>query len=206
MSLGQLVSSHVSSSGIRPCSAKLSLQLQCAHPQPPHWLLLVLFCLFVCLPLVDSKKKKMRQQTSRRVWDRQLHSLAMLHSFIRVYLPFYNSVWFISPKSVFSLWDFKLECICRAQKAQNNDPAFWCLKTRKAFCFLLTLYSLKVTFPVLLKNRKGSQGMWLREVRECGMNSFVGKVSFHKCYALNRWSLMSFSGTELQNMSAKLGE
>lgn len=101
----------------------------------------------------------MRQQTSRRVRDRRLHSLAMLPSFIRVCLPFYNSVRFISPKSVFVLWDFKLECISRAQKAQNNDPALWFLKTRKAFCFLLTLCSLKVTFSLFLKSININQGL-----------------------------------------------
>lgn len=91
----------------------------------------VLFCLFT----FSWQYKQMREQTSRRVWARRLCSLVMLHSFIRACLPFYNSVRFIFPKSVFILWDFKLECIARAQKAQNNDPALWFLKTRKA-CLL----------------------------------------------------------------------
>lgn len=99
----------------------------------------------------------MGQQSSRRVWARRLHSLVMPHSFIRAGLPFYNSVRFIFPKSVFILGDFKLECISRAQKAQNNDPALWFLKTRKALCSLLTLCSLKVTFPVFLKSIKTNQ-------------------------------------------------
>lgn len=113
----------------------------------------------------------MRQQTSRRVRDRRLHSLAMLPAFIRACLPFYNSVRFISPKSVFVLWDFKLECVSRAQKAQNNDPALWFLKTRKAFCFLLTLCSLKVTFSVFLKSMNRNQGLWFEHTCRGGVLS-----------------------------------
>lgn len=96
----------------------------------------------------------MRQQTSGWVWARRPHGLAMPPAFTRACLPFYNSVQFIFPKSVFILGDFKLECVSRVQKALNNDLAFWFLKIRKAFCSLLTLLHLKVTFPLLLKNIK----------------------------------------------------
>lgn len=111
------------------------------------------FVLSVCLPFLDSGEKNEAAEQPA-VWARRLHSLAVLHSFIRARLPFYNSARFISPKSVFILGDFKLECTSRAQKAQYNDPALWFLKTRKALCSLLTLCSLKVTFPLFLESMK----------------------------------------------------
>lgn len=141
---------------LRLCSCMLILSHSTSLATPP---IAFVFVLFVCLSFLDSRKK-MRQQTSRLVWARRLHSLVMPHSFIRACLPFYNSVRFIFPKSVFILGDFKLECISRAQKAQNNDPALWFSKTRKALCSLLTLCSLKVTFPMFLKSIQVNQWIW----------------------------------------------
>lgn len=130
--------------GWRPCPARLRLQFWGAHPWLPCWSLIafvfVSFCLFVYFFLTVGKSEA---QSSRRVWARRPPSLEVPCSLIRACLRFCNTGRFIFPKSVFVLRDLQLQCISRAQKARNNDPARWFLKRRKAFCSLLTLCSPK---------------------------------------------------------------
>lgn len=91
----------------------------------------------------------MRLKTRRQVWASQLHGLIIPHFFIKTCLPCYNREWIIFPKFVFILGYFKLECIPRAQKAQNNDSAFWFLKSR-SLCAPCNSFYLEVIFPVFL--------------------------------------------------------